>query len=149
MATAERRAEVHWEGDLEEGSGSFTLGNWMVGELPATWSSRVGPEDDNVSPEELPAAAQASCYSMALSSVLAEAGTTPEKMSVITVCTLDEVGEGKFRITAIELEVRGRAPSLSAEGFQEAVDRADNICPITNALKGNVDIRINVHLEED
>ncbi|CAN5666756.1 OsmC family protein [soil metagenome] len=149
MATAERRAEVYWEGELEQGIGSFALGNWMVGEEPTTWSSRIDSEDDNASPEELLAAAQASCYSMALSSVLGENGATPERMTVSTVCTLDEVEEGRFRITAIELEVRGSVPSMSAEGFKEAVERADSICPVTNALKGNVDIRIDAHLEED
>ncbi len=148
MATAERRADIYWEGELEQGSGSFTLGNWMVGELPATWSSRVDPEGGNVSPEELLASAQASCYSMALSSVLAEARVTPESVNVSTVCTLDEVEEGKFRITAIDLEVRGRIPSLSAKDFQEAVERADEICPITNALKGNVEVRLSAHLDE-
>ncbi|MGB3634405.1 MAG: OsmC family peroxiredoxin [Rubrobacteraceae bacterium] len=148
MATAERRAEVYWEGELEQGAGSLALGNWMVGEEPATWSSRIGSEEDNASPEELLAAAQASCYSMALSSVLGEQGTTPERMNVSTVCTLDEVEEGRFRITAIELDVRGSVPSMNAEGFQEAVERADSICPVTNALKGNVDIRIQAHLEE-
>ena len=149
MATAERRANVYWEGALEQGSGSFTLGTWMVGELPATWSARVDTDGGDVSPEELLASAQASCYSMALSSVLGETHTTPESMNVSTVCTLDEVEEGRFRITTIKLEVHGRVPSMSAEDFQKAVERADNICPVTNALKGNVDIRVSAHLEED
>jgi osmotically inducible protein OsmC len=86
---------------------------------------------------------------MALSSVLGESRITPESMNVSTVCTLDEVEEGKFRVAAIELEVRGHVPSMSAKGFQEAVEQADRICPVTNALKGNVDIRVTAHLDED
>lgn len=104
MATAERRAEIYWEGRLDRGAGSFTLGNWMLGELPVTWESRIAPEDDSPSPEELMAAAQASCFSMALSSVLEEAGSIPETMNVRARCTLDEVN-GAFKITRMEVEV--------------------------------------------
>ncbi len=146
MATAERRAEIYWEGRLDEGAGGFMLGDWMVGEPPVTWESRIGSEGNNASPEELMAAAQASCFSMALSSVLEEDGTPPEKMNISTLCTLDEV-DGKFRITAIDLDVRGRVPGLDAEGFRSVVERADQICPVTNALRGNVDVRVNPILE--
>ena len=142
MGTAERRAEMYWEGRLDQGVGSFTLGDWMVGEPPVTWEARVGPEGNNASPEELMAAAQASCFSMALSSVLEEAGTPPETMNVSTTCTLDEV-DGRFRITTIDVDIQGRVPGLDAEGFRSIVEQADQICPVTNALRGNVDVRMN------
>jgi osmotically inducible protein OsmC len=147
MVLARRRAEVGWQGTLEEGRGSFTVGSWMVGEVPVTWSSRTSPKEESTSPEELMAAAHASCYAMALSLVLGERGTPPESMDVQAACALDAVSEG-FRITTMDLEVRGRVPNLDAEGFRRAADYAHQICPVSNALKDNVEVRVNTTLED-
>ena len=147
MVLARRRAEVGWQGTLEEGRGSFTVGSWMVGEVPVTWSSRTSPEEESTSPEELMAAAHASCYAMALSLVLGERGTPPESIDVQAACALDAVSEG-FRITTMDLEVRGRVPNLDAEGFRRAADYAHQICPVSNALKDNVEVRVNTVLED-
>jgi len=147
MVLARRRAEVGWQGTLEEGRGSFTVGSWMVGEVPVTWSSRTSPKEESTSPEELMAAAHASCYAMALSLVLGERGTPPESMDVQAACALDAVSE-EFRITTMDLEVRGRVPNLDAEGFRRAADYAHQICPVSNALKDNVEVRVNTTLED-
>lgn len=147
MALAQRRAEVVWNGTLEEGNGSFTVENWVLGEVPVTWASRTGGEEDGTSPEELIAAAHASCYAMALSVVLNMSGTPPEKLGVGAVCTLDQVEDG-FRITTVDLEVRGRVPGLSEEEFKDATERAHRICPVSNALKGNVEIRVHTTVDE-
>lgn len=147
MALAKRRAEVGWKGTLEDGRGSFTVGNWMLGEVPVTWASRTSPEEESTSPEELMAAAHASCYAMALSVVLGERGTPPENIEVEAVCTLDEVSEG-FRITTMDLDVRGQVPGLDADGFRDAAEHAHRICPVSNALKGNVEVRVNTPLED-
>lgn len=147
MALAKRRAEVGWKGTLEEGRGSFTVGKWMVGEVPVTWASRTSPAEETTSPEELIAAAHASCYAMALSLVLAERGTPPENIDVEAECTLDQTPEG-FRITTIDLEVRGRVPELDAEGFRSAAERAHQVCPVSNALEGNVEIKVNTTLQD-
>ena len=147
MALARRRAEVGWKGTLEEGRGSFTVGSWMVGEVPVTWSSRTSPEEESTSPEELMAAAHASCYAMALSLVLAERGTPPENIDVQAACTLDAVSEG-FRITTMDLEVRGSVPNLDRDGFRRAAEHAHEICPVSNALKDNVQVRVNTALED-
>ena len=147
MVLARRRAEVGWRGTLEEGRGSFTVGSWMVGEVPVTWSSRTSPEEESTSPEELIAAAHASCYAMALSLVLGEPGTPPESIDVQAACALDAVSEG-FRITTMDLEVRGRVPNLDAEGFRRDADYAHQICPVSNALKDNVEVRVNTTLED-
>jgi osmotically inducible protein OsmC len=140
MVLAKRRAEVGWKGTLEEGQGSFTVGNWMLGEVPVTCASRT-------SPEELIAAAHASCYAMALSLVLAERGRPPENIEVEATCVIDDVSEG-FRITTMDLDVRGRIPDLDANGFQDAAEHAHRICPVSNALKSNVEIRVNTTLED-
>jgi osmotically inducible protein OsmC len=147
MVLARRRAEVGWQGTLEEGRGSFTVGSWMVGEVPVTWSSRTSPEEESTSPEELMAAAHASCYAMALSLVLGERGTPPESIDVQAACALDAVSEG-FRITTMDLEVRGRVPNLDAEGFRRAAEYAHQICPVSIALKDNVEVRVNTTLED-
>lgn len=144
---ARRRAEVGWKGTLEEGQGSFTVGRWMLGEVPVTWAARTSPEEETTSPEELIAAAHASCYAMAFSLVLAERGTPPENIDVEATCVLDDVSEG-FRITTMDLDVRGRVPKLDADGFQEAAEHAHHICPVSNALKGNVEVRVNTVLED-
>ncbi len=94
MVLARRRAEVGWKGTLEEGRGSFTVGSWMVGEVPVTWSSRTSPEEAGTSPEELMAAAHASCYAMALSLALQQRGTRPENIDVEAACTLDDLAGG-------------------------------------------------------
>ena len=147
MVLARRRAEVGWKGTIEEGRGSFTVGSWMVGEVPVTWSSRMSPEEESTSPEELMAAAHASCYAMALSLVLGGRGTPPESIDVQAACALDAVSEG-FRITTMDLEVRGRVPNLDAEGFRSVAEYAHEICPVSNALKDNVEIRVNTVLED-
>ena len=148
MAIAQRSAEVVWNGTLEEGNGSFTVGSWMLGEVPITWASRTGAAEGSTSPEELIAAAHASCYAMALSVVLDVSGTPPEKLDVGATCTLDQAEEG-FRITTVDLEVRGRVPGLSEKEFKEATERAHRICPVSNALKGNVEIRVTATVDED
>lgn len=147
MALARRRAEVGWKGTLEEGHGSFTVGNWMLGELPVTWTARTSPDEESTSPEELMAASHASCYAMALSLVLGERGTSPESIGVEAECTLDQTEEG-FRITSMILDVRGRIPALDAEGFRDAAEHAHRICPVSNALKGNVEVSVQTTLED-
>ncbi len=90
MATAERRAEVVWEGNLAKGSGSFDLvSSEAVLDLPVTWASRTERPDGKTSPEELIAAAHGSCFAMALSNVLAEGGTPSERLEITAVCTFD------------------------------------------------------------
>jgi osmotically inducible protein OsmC len=145
MATAERRAEVVWEGNLTRGNGTFTVGSGAMGEMPVTWASRTERSDGKTSPEELIAAAHGSCFAMALSNVLDKGGTPPERLQITAVCTFDV---DNVRVSSVELDIRGRVPDLDAEGFQSAVEQADQGCPVSNALRGNVDIRVNASLDE-
>ncbi len=145
MAVAERRAEVVWEGDLLRGGGRFTVGSGAMGEMAVTWASRTERSDGKTSPEELIAAAHASCFAMALSGVLAEGGTPPERLEISAVCTFDV---DNVRVSSADLDVRGRVPGLDAEDFRNAVEQADEGCPVSNALRGNVEIRVNASLAE-
>jgi lipoyl-dependent peroxiredoxin len=144
MATAERRANVVWRGDLFKGSGTFDLASsGAAQDLPVTWASRTEHHDGKTSPEELITAAHASCYAMALSNVLAQMGNEPEELNISAVCTFDV---GQVKVTKMVLDVRGRVPGLDAEGFQSAAEQGEEGCPISNALRGNVDIQLNASL---
>ena len=143
MVLARRRADIEWRGTLDEGEGSFTVGDWMLGEVPVTWIERTSRIENSTSPEELMAASHASCYAMALSNVLAEGGNTAEELDVSATCTLDM---GSLKITTVVLDVRGRVPGLDEEGFRSATEEAEQACPVSNALRGNVDIQLNATL---
>ena len=144
MPTAERRAEVVWNGNLQSGSGTFHLassGAWTGANV--SFATRTENPNGNTSPEERIAAAHASCYAMALSNVLHEGGNDPEELRVNATCVLDM---GSLKITSEVLDVTGRVPGIDADGFQQAVEQADQICPVTNALRGSADIQVNATL---
>ncbi|MBX6763864.1 MAG: OsmC family peroxiredoxin [Rubrobacteraceae bacterium] len=144
MPSAQRRAEVRWRGSLTGGSGSLNLASSRVmEETPVTWASRTESPDGKTSPEELIAAAHASCYAMALSNVLAESGHEPEELEVSAEVTFDV---GQVRITRSALEVRGRVPGLDEAGFREAAQKAEGGCPVSNALRNNVEITLDASL---
>ena len=145
MATAERRANVVWNGNLFQGSGTFDLvSSEAVQGLPVTWASRTERPDGRTSPEELIAAAHASCFAMALSNTLAEQGNEPEELNISAVCTFDA---DQLKVTSSVLNVRGRVPGLDEEGFRRAAEQGEQNCPVSNALRGNVDIQVNASLE--
>lgn len=106
----------------------------------------MGEPDGRTSPEELIAAAHAGCYSMALAHVLDTQGIHPDALNVTATCDL-EVGPEGPRIAAIELEVHGRIPGLDASAFEEASRRAEATCPVSNALRGNLEIRVRSVLD--
>jgi osmotically inducible protein OsmC len=144
MAT-ERQANVVWEGTLAHGRGSLNLKSGATGTLPVTWASRTERSEGKTSPEELIAAAHASCFAMAFSHGLTETGTPPETLDVTAVCTLDQV-DGAFRVTGVHLVVEGAVPGLDERGFVEAAQAAKDGCPVSNALKGNVKITLAARL---
>ena len=145
MATAERRANVVWKGNLFQGSGTFDLASSeAVQGLPVTWASRTERPDGKTSPEELIAAAHASCFAMAFSNTLAEQGNEPEELNVTAVCTFDA---DQVKVTSSVLDVHGKVPGLDAEGFQNAAEQAEQGCPVSNALRGNIDIQVNATLD--
>jgi osmotically inducible protein OsmC len=144
MATAERQAHVTWQGDLK-GSGQFDTGSGAIGSQQVTWASRTEEPEGHTSPEELIAAAHASCYAMAFSNTLAKAGNAPEKLEVTAKVTFD-TGSGK--VTTSELDVEGTVAGLDQSGFEEAARTGERACPVSNALRNNVDIRLNARLAQ-
>jgi osmotically inducible protein OsmC len=143
---AERTAKVVWEGDLGHGSGTVSVNSGAFSEFPVTWASRTERSDGKTSPEELIAAAHASCYSMALSHALGEAGTPPETLRVSATATLDATDAG-LRITTIDLEVHGKVPGMDAAAFAQAAEGAKNGCPVSNALTGVAITLVRANLE--
>jgi osmotically inducible protein OsmC len=111
-----------------------------------TWASRTETPNGKTSPEELIAAAHASCFAMALSLVLGEARATPERLVVRARCTFDEV-EGAPTITRSSLELHGRVTGLDEPGFAAAVEKARRLCPVSNALASSVELPVDATLE--
>jgi osmotically inducible protein OsmC len=116
-------------------------------EFQVTWASRTEQPGGLTSPEELIAAAHASCFSMALSHALAQSGHAPERLSVRGTCSLDRV-DGDLRITSMELDVRGRVPGVDQDAFRQAAEGAKSGCPVSKALANNLDIRVTAQLEQ-
>lgn len=142
-----RRAEVTWTGDLMSGSGVVSaVSSGAFSELPVTWASRTESSDGRTSPEELVAAAHASCYAMAFSGALARSGTPPQRLAVSAEVTFDKVDSG-WKVTSSALTVRGTVPGISAEDFAAAAEAARDGCPISGALKGNVSLSVDAALE--
>ncbi|HZC25859.1 MAG TPA: OsmC family protein [Actinopolymorphaceae bacterium] len=131
MATT-RTANAHWEGSLMEGAGRVSLDSSGVGSYDVTWPARAEAANGKTSPEELIAAAHSTCYSMALSHGLAQAGTPPRTVDTRADVTF-QPGEG---ITGIHLTVRAAVPGLDAAGFAKAAETAKDNCPVSKALAG-------------
>ena len=142
---AERRASVTWNGDLMSGSGTIDeVGSGAFGPLDVSWAARSEEASGGkTSPEELIAAAHASCFSMALSLGLAKAGTPPERLQTSAVVTFVP-GTG---ITKSALTVRGSVPGLDADGFREAAEAAKKGCPVSQALAGVPEITLDAELD--
>ena len=146
MAAA-KRAEATWQGDLIKGSGQTTaVSSGAFSSLPVSWAARTEESGGKTSPEELVAAAHASCYAMAFSAGLGRASTPPERLDVSATVTFDKVGEG-WKVVSSALTVRGRVPGIDAEAFKKAAEAARDGCPISQALKGNVDLSVEATLE--
>jgi len=147
VMAAVRRAEATWSGPLATGSGTVSaLSSGAFDQLPVTWAARTLTSDGRTSPEELVAAAHAACFSMAFSADLGRAGTPPDRLDVSAEVTFDKVGDG-WKVVSSALTVRGVVPGISAEDFVAMAEAAKDGCPISGALKGNVELSIVATLE--
>jgi osmotically inducible protein OsmC len=142
----ERRAHARWEGDLKRGTGQFDLeSSGAVKGQDVTFASRFEQPGGKTSPEELIAAAHATCFSMALSNTLAQEGHAPAKLETDAVVTLDQADVG-FAITSIRLTVRGEVEGLDDAGFRSAAEQAVANCPVSKALAAVGDISVDASL---
>ena len=146
MATT-RRATATWSGDLLSGRGSVTAATTGIfRDQATTWKARTEEADGVTSPEELLAAAHASCFSMACSNILAKAGTPPDRLDVEVSVTADKLEAG-WTVVSAAIAVRGRVPGATQESFAAAAAEAKDGCPISRALKGNVEMTVEATLE--
>jgi lipoyl-dependent peroxiredoxin len=142
MAT-ESSATTTWQGSLTEGSGITSPQSGAFPDVEVTWASRTERAAGKTSPEELLAAAHASCYCMALSHELTQGGNEPEQL--VATATVDFVpGEG---VKSSHIVVRGRVPGVDQAQFEQAAQGAGKGCPISGALQGNVEITVDATLE--
>jgi len=143
---AVRRADAVWEGELTTGSGRVSaVSSALFRDLPVSWSARTEAPGGKTSPEELLAAAHASCYAMALSADLARGGTPPKRLEVSVQVTFDKVGGG-WGVTKSDITVKGTVPGADAAKFKAAAEGAKDGCPISKALKGNVKLSVQATL---
>jgi osmotically inducible protein OsmC len=142
MAT-DRKAEVVWQGDLLNGSGTIgEVGSGAFGPLDLSWAARAEEPNGKTSPEELIAAAWASCFAMALASGLAKGGNPPEKLETSATVTF-QPGEGIVRGA---LTVRGTVPGMDESAFQQAAEAAKQNCPVSKALSGIPEVSLDASL---
>ena len=141
----ERNAHATWEGDLRGGSGRFDTGSGAISGQEVTYASRFEDSGGKTSPEELIAAAHATCFSMALAGGLAKAGHPPTRIETDAVATLDQA-EGGFRITSMRLSVRGDVDGIDEAAFRAAAEEAKEGCPVSNALADSIEITLEATL---
>ena len=140
---AESRATTVWEGGLTDGRGTTSVDSGALPDVEVTWQRRAERTPGTTSPEEYLAAAQASCFCMALSGGLGRAGSAPERLETsVTIAFVP--GEG---VKTSHIVVRGRVPGIDQAAFEDAAQGASQNCPISAALKGNVDITVEATLE--
>jgi osmotically inducible protein OsmC len=140
---AESSATTMWKGDLAHGQGITSPASGAFPPVEVTWASRTERSAGKTSPEELLAASHASCYCMALSNELAGSGTPPESLEA-TATVAFVPGEG---VKSSHLVVRGNVPGIDQDAFTSAARAAGDGCPISGALKGNVEITVEATLE--
>jgi osmotically inducible protein OsmC len=139
-----RRASAVWEGGLQGGKGTYKAESGTIGGAYSFGSRFENASGSN--PEELLAAAEAACYSMALSAGLERNGTPAERVETRAACTIERVGDG-FRITTMRLDVRAKVPGVDRATFDKIAEATKEGCPVSAALKGNVALELTATLE--
>ena len=146
---AVRTATATWSGDLAAGSGSVSSGSSdTFTDLPVSWASRTEAPEGRTSPEELLAAAHAACFAMALSADLGRAGMTPDHFHVEAEVTFDKVDTG-WTVISSAITVLGAVPGATQEAFESVANGTRDGCPISRALKGNVELSVDATLEPE
>ncbi len=141
-----RHAMTTWTGDLQSGSGTIDyVSSGTFSRMPVSWASRTSAHNGKTSPEELLAAAHASCFSMAFASRLAKNGTPAAKLRIKAEITFDNASGG-WKVERSHLSVTGDVPGIDAATFQAIAEDAKANCPISVALKGNVELSVEATL---
>ncbi|MGI8486638.1 MAG: OsmC family peroxiredoxin [Thermomicrobiales bacterium] len=142
-----RSVTTVWTGDIKDGSGKLTAGTGAFSDLGIAAATRFGEPNGSTSPEELIAGAHSGCYAMNLSGTLSHNGTPPESINAKSVVTVVPKDGGGFTVTTSKLTVTAKVPGMSDADFQKFAKIAEETCPISNALRGNVEITLDATLE--
>ncbi len=143
----QRHAQVTWNGDLISGAGTIDyVSSGVFSRMPVSWAARTGPHNGKTSPEELLAAAHAACFSMAFSARLAKNGTPAKQLNVTAEVTFDNASGG-WKVTQSVITVEGDVPGIDLATFETIADDAKENCPISIALKGNVELSVVASLK--
>jgi len=141
-----RTADVTWHGDLLTGAGTIDyVSSGVFSRMPVSWAARTGPHNGKTSPEELLAAAHGSCFSMAFSARLAKNGTPATTLKVRVAISFDNAS-GSWKVTTSRITVEGDVPGIDLETFRTIAEDAKENCPISGALKGNVELIVDANL---
>ena len=143
-----REAEIVWQGSIARGAGVVRARSSDAFALPTTIASRVAEPGGKTSPEELLAAAHATCYVTSLGSELARAGLPPERLEVHCAITIDEVEEVGHRVVLSEISARGVVPGSDAASFAQAAAAADDGCTFSALIRASATVTIEATLEE-
>ena len=141
-----KSATTTWQGDLATGSGTFVGQSGVLPTLPVSWASRTGDANGKTSPEELLAAAHSSCFAMAFSYGLGNAGHPPQNLEVTSNVTFSPKAGGGFEVKSSHLTVSGTVEGIDQATFASLAEEASQTCPISTAIKGNVEITIEATL---
>jgi osmotically inducible protein OsmC len=142
----QRHALVTWNGDLLTGSGTIDyVSSGVFSRMPVSWAARTGPHNGKTSPEELLAAAHAACFSMAFSARLAKNDTPATTLNVKAEITFDNASGG-WKVTRSLITVEGDVPGIDLATFKTIAEDAKENCPISIALKGNVELAVEASL---
>ena len=145
MPALQRSASATWKGPVKEGQGHINAASGVLSNTPYSFATRF-ENKAGTNPEELIAAAHAACYSMALALTLTEKGYQPQQVQTQAICTI-ESQNGGFKITKMHLDTQGDVSGLDAETFNQIAQEAEQICPVSNALRGSVAIDLKASVK--
>lgn len=147
MAVSTRKATTVWTGDVQNGGGTVTGETGALGEQKISLPTRVADANGGTSPEELLAASHSGCLAMNLSATLTANGTPPDSLTVTSNVGFGPKDGGGFEIKHSNVEITGIVSGLTAEQFHELASKAEQTCPIGNAIRGNVPIDVKISFE--
>jgi len=142
----EKAATAKWAGSLTEGSGTFSTESGVITDSAISWAARTNEAKGQTSPEELLASAHAACYAMALSFHLQNNFVPPTSLVVTSKVGFGPKPEGGMQVTHSHLSVIGQVPGMDLATFQKAASDAEAGCPVSGALRGNIEITVDAAL---
>ncbi len=145
MAEIKRVGEGVWTGGLRDGEGRLSTASSVLNNVPYSFGTRF-EQEPGTNPEELIATAHAACYSMAFAATLERKGYKPQRIHTRATCSLVPLEAGGFKIAKMHLETRGQVEGLDDATFKEIAQEAEAGCPVSNALRGSVEIELDAAL---